>query len=258
MTKKTKRWIRPHVVIAPGMNLVSIASRPQAKGEPLDPDQDREAPWSSHIRAVDTALAKKNVTSAMRAWHRAHDAALESQRWEGLVEVGDAALRIGEVAGLRKASEAKARWVYLAALLIARDQASLDGVLRTAEAFAARGEREVVNQCVGVAEGLAARAPGRGARARVREVKERLAALLLIAERRNFDECSTPLPGQASRAPAGLRRRIALVAADPRKRAGSEALPWLPDLELHPFHPGANRPLTPANGGTPHAPGGDA
>ncbi len=128
-------------------------------------------PWAAHIREVDEALARKNVGSAQRAWRDAYLAAFESQPWEGMVEVGDAALRIGAVAGLRQTGEATARWAYLAALSRARRLASLEGVLRTAEAFAALGDHEVVEQCLRVAESVAREARTPGARNRVRAFK---------------------------------------------------------------------------------------
>jgi len=222
------------------MKLVSIVSQRGAKAQAIGRSAQREAPWSSHIRAVDAALAKKNVNSAMRAWLRAHDAALASRRWEGLMDVGDAALRIGEVAGLPRALEARARWIYLAALLLARERASLDGVLRTAEAFAARGEREVVNQCVGVAEQLAARAPRRGAPERLRAAKERLATLLLIAERHALDALAS----------AGARRGGSEGQGRTKGLAGR--ITCLPDLESNPLDAEAARALASQNGGKPH------
>jgi len=123
---------------------------------------------------MNTALASPNVTAAEEAWHEAHRAALGSrQRWDGLIEVGEAYLRIGELANERQAAQPTARRLYLTALFRARQQSSLDGVLRTAEAFAALGDREVVIQCLRVADQVAERARDPQARARVEAFRGR-------------------------------------------------------------------------------------
>jgi hypothetical protein len=97
--------------------------------------------------------------------------------------VGDAALRIATIPRLSWAFEAKARQVYLATLFRARDQSSIDRVLRTAEAFAALGDRAVVEQCLRVADDLAARARNPESRERVQVVAALLRDRLLAAER---------------------------------------------------------------------------
>ncbi len=130
-------------------------------------------PWAASLRRVEDALAQKNVSAAELAWHDAHGAALRSRRWEGMLDVGDAYLRLGEVAKGREAAEATARTLYLSALFRARQEESLDGVLRTAEAFAALGDREVVDQCIRIAELLAAQDPE--GQADVRAFRERWA-----------------------------------------------------------------------------------
>lgn len=171
-TSRRRLWI----ATATGMMFILLAMAEAKAGQANAPQGNPTAPWTVHIQAVDEALAKKNVSAAEQGWHAAYVSALRSLGWDGLVEVGDAALRIGEVANGRTASEAKARGTYWAALFRARQQGSLDGVLRTAEAFAALGDRAVAAQCLRLAEGLAARARDAYARARVRTIQERLAA----------------------------------------------------------------------------------
>ena len=139
-------------------------------------DQTNEAPWTIHIRKAEEALAKKNVSAAEQSWHEAYVAALGSQRWESMVAVGGAARRIGEVAGTREASAARARQIYLVALYRARQQRSVEGVLGTAEAFDALGDREVVNECIRIAESLAGQSDDANTRERVRAFRERSAA----------------------------------------------------------------------------------
>ncbi len=156
-------------VIAPVVARVS-ATRGQ-------PGAELEGPWTRHVLAMDRAVAGQDVTAAVRAWYDAHAAAARHARWEGWLTVGDASLRLGHVPRLARAFEARARQSYLAALFRARDQGSVDGVLRTAEAFAALGDGEVVDQCLRVAEGLAARGADAYAKERVR------AAAALLADR---------------------------------------------------------------------------
>jgi hypothetical protein len=114
-----------------------------------------EASWVARLEAVDGALARHDVSAAVRARQEAYTAALGSGRWEGMVAVGDATLRIGDASATRKAAEAQARQAYLTALFRARDQHSVEGVLRTAEAFAALGDRDVVAQSLSMARTLA-------------------------------------------------------------------------------------------------------
>src|SRR5881392_447287 len=113
------------------------------------------APWTEHIRAMDQALEERNATAAVRAWRNAYAAALGTPGWRGLVEVAAGSLRIGAIPGFGKASEARARETYWLALFRARQQGSLNGVLDTAEAFGALGDRVMVEQCIRIAERLA-------------------------------------------------------------------------------------------------------
>lgn len=117
--------------------------------------EEPEKPWSASLAAVSDALAAKNISAADRAWRDAYGAALGSRTWVGMAEIGDAALRIGDAARLRKSYEAKARQSYLTALFRARSQGSLDGVLRIAQAFEALGDWAVVEQCIQIAERVA-------------------------------------------------------------------------------------------------------
>ena len=156
--------------------LVLLAASPAAASA-INPLVAPAAPWVGHIREMDEALAGRNVEAAERAWHDAYLAALGSHLWQGMVEVGDASLRIGAVRGFRKISEVTARQSYLAALSRASQLGSLEGVLRTAQALAALRDRAVVEQCLRIAENLAGEARTAQARNRVRAVKAHLATM---------------------------------------------------------------------------------
>ena len=112
-------------------------------------------PASGYLEAVDRALRIGNVSAAEAAWHDAHGAALRGGRWEDLIAVGDAYLRIGEAAHQRTMALPRARQAYLAGLFRARRDGTVTGALRAAEAFAALGDREVAEQSLHVAAALA-------------------------------------------------------------------------------------------------------
>lgn len=132
-------------------------------------------PWMPHLDAMDSAISATNASAAVLAWRHAYAAALDQPGWRGLVEVAGAALRIGAIPGFRKAAESRARESYWTALFRARRQGSLNGVLDTAEAFGALGDRVMVEQCIRIAERLAALTGDADAADRVRVLAADLA-----------------------------------------------------------------------------------
>jgi hypothetical protein len=118
---------------------------------------DADASWTAHLRVLDDALARGDVSAAVRAWHDANAAALASRRWDALVEVGDAFLEIGRATGTPSAAKPNARLAYMAALGRANASKSVDGILRIADAFEKLGDHEVSRQCLKLAKSLAAR-----------------------------------------------------------------------------------------------------
>ena len=165
MTPPTRNRPPTLVVIAAAILFILLAVLEVMAGEPTSPAS----------ALMDEALARGDIGAAERHWHDAYRVALGSRRWEGMIEVGDGARRIGEVTGARATANTRARQAYLTALLRARQQKSLDGVLRTAEAFSGLGDRQVVAQCLRIAEHLAAEARDAQARERVSALSERLA-----------------------------------------------------------------------------------
>jgi hypothetical protein len=116
-------------------------------------------PWTPAIQQVDTALARKEYSAALRAANDAYTLALGTTRWDGMVAAGDLYRRIGEATGLRRSFEGKAREAYQKAFFRARQQASVEGVLRATEGYAALGDSQMVGLGLRVAERLAARDP---------------------------------------------------------------------------------------------------
>ena len=135
--------------------------------------------WAAYLRVVETELARGRVDVAVRAWHDAYGAALESRRWDSMIAVGDAFMQIGHAAGTPGGARMNARDAYLTALIRARRHRSVDGALRSAEAFREIGDRAIVEQCLHVAAQLAA--GDDHAQQRVREARERWAAPSAIA-----------------------------------------------------------------------------
>jgi hypothetical protein len=99
-----------------------------------------------------------------------------------MANAGDAYRRIAQVSSARRHAMGKAREAYLAGFFRARQQQSLPGVFRIAEAFAALGDREVANTCVRVAETIATQVADPQGREQARASVERLARRLLALE----------------------------------------------------------------------------
>jgi len=115
--------------------------------------------WASLLTAFDEAVARGDGTAALRTWSEAHSAALRARHWEGLLAVGEARLKVAQTADDEKAAIAKAREAYLAALFRARQDGSLEGVIRSAEAFEALGDVDLANAIRGTWPTGAASAP---------------------------------------------------------------------------------------------------
>jgi hypothetical protein len=114
-----------------------------------------ELEWMRHMGEAEAALAAGDGPAALASLRAAHQAAVRMERWEALAAVGDAARRSGEMAAPARHAVSTASRAYLAGLAVARERRSVEGVLRVAEGFAALGDREMVEYCVGVAGRLA-------------------------------------------------------------------------------------------------------
>lgn len=126
----------------------------QPAAAPATSAPNRHVSWTAALQTFDAALSRGDLRAAERAWRAAHVPALRSRAWHPLIAVGDAALRLAEVSGDRSAGAGRARKAYMAALARARAARSAEGVLRVAESFDALGDREVVEQCLIIAERL--------------------------------------------------------------------------------------------------------
>jgi hypothetical protein len=141
--------------------------------------------WQARLERMEKAVSQNDLTEAVLLWREAYAAALRSRHWEGLIAVGDAYRRLGALGDFQKASEAKAREAYLAALFRARQDASVEGVLRVAEAFVELSDGDVVEECLRIALRLAGLSPDRRGAEDVRAFTERWNARKLEVETRH-------------------------------------------------------------------------
>jgi hypothetical protein len=134
-----------------------------------------ELTWQARLLKVEQAMAVNDVAGAELLWRNAHAAALNSRHWEGMVAVADTYRALGTQADFLAASIAKARQTYLRALVRARREGSLAGVLIVADRFVGLGEREVVERCMRVARKVAAQSRDPYAEEHLRAFADRLA-----------------------------------------------------------------------------------
>ncbi|HKZ07537.1 MAG TPA: hypothetical protein VJU81_18870 [Methylomirabilota bacterium] len=145
-------------------------------GDPLEaPEMPVPEIQVPEIQVMDAALARGDISTAVRARHSAHQRATTARSWQGMLAVGDATRRLEEATGYRAVALSEARRAYLAALYRARQQGSLEGALGAARAFAALGDRDMVEGSLAIAADLAARRGDPQASDQVREMAVRLA-----------------------------------------------------------------------------------
>lgn len=140
------------------------------------PGSGSQPPWDANLAEVDRAISRGDLRSAASAWREAYARARASQRWDGMLAVGDAYLRIGTAAGDVQASVPKARETYLIALFRARRAGAVDGMVRSAGAFEAMGDHDLAARAVRMAEGLAETRRDLTGRERAREIAEVIAS----------------------------------------------------------------------------------
>ena len=134
---------------AVGLGVVGIFGLSGSSSMPVRLDQSAfvqpspELAWTQRVALVDEALARGDLSHATHEWRDAYGAALRSRRWDALVEVGDRAVRIAEVAGGSTHFRAEARQAYLTALFQARAQRAVEGMHRAAAAFERLGDSEM-------------------------------------------------------------------------------------------------------------------
>lgn len=132
------------------------------------------ASWEQYIQAMDDALARGDFYAADLARETAYLMALGSRRWDAMAAVGDAYVRFVDCPGASPTLRPDVRRIYRSALFRAREQGSIEGMLRVSEAFAALGDTEVAREGLAMAAAMAAGSRGSYEAARVEALAERL------------------------------------------------------------------------------------
>jgi hypothetical protein len=131
--------------------------------------------WRDPLERAHHALAEGDIEEAVRTSQLAYHAALGSRQWSSMIEVGDLYVRVGERTHERGAMTARARAAYVTALLRARREGALEGVLRAAESFSGLGDHDATEHSLRIAASLGDQGSTE-ARAMYRAAAERLRA----------------------------------------------------------------------------------
>jgi hypothetical protein len=172
MTPYTTRSRRIKKVLVAGLMTVGAIAGSGCGSRSSDPET---AFWAQYIRVMDAARSRGDFYAADAARQIAYLAALESHRWDAMAAVGDASAQLGDEfprarAGLRP----DVQRIYAIALRRAREQGSLDGVLRVSEAFADLGDRDRAREGLLVAADMLAASRDARDVQRLKELAERL------------------------------------------------------------------------------------
>lgn len=116
-------------------------------GDELPPPPGISAPWADYLVALTEAQAAQDQRMAGLAYQQAYSSALASRRWEGMADVGDAAVHLGDVR--------RARIAYLTAAYRARNDHSAVGVLRAVDGLSELGDRRAATHWLHVAGKIA-------------------------------------------------------------------------------------------------------
>ena len=131
----------------------------------------RQKDWTDHLQAAESAQSRGDGAAAVRAWREAYGAARRGHGWAAAADVADAHFTLPS--DTRVAVRPQARELYMEALFRARNQHSLDGMLRAAEGFEKLGDRQAVAQAVRLARQVADNSAEHGALVRLRALADR-------------------------------------------------------------------------------------
>ena len=130
--------------------------------------------WRAYLDVFEKQREQGHLDVAIRVLYDAYGAALESRIWESMLAVGDAFMAAGRAPGNAAGAQMNARQSYVTALVRARRDRSVEGALRSAEAFRQLPDPDLVEQCLHIAGLLAT--GHEHAEQRVRDARERWAA----------------------------------------------------------------------------------
>ena len=79
--------------------------------------------WRQRLDRIGEAVTLGDTRTAMAVWREGYAAAMQKGQWRDLIDIGDAALRIGDIADFAETAPGAARRSYLTALHRAQSQA---------------------------------------------------------------------------------------------------------------------------------------
>jgi hypothetical protein len=129
---------------------IATVAPPRARAQ-----SGRDGDWSHYRDHAERALAAGDVNRALRAWHDGYPLALSSREWQPMAEMGDLYLRIGRVTDGLLSARPTVRRAYLTALVRARRDRSIEGMLRAGEGFMRLGDEEMSRVCLVLAGQIA-------------------------------------------------------------------------------------------------------
>jgi hypothetical protein len=132
------------------------------------------ASWDQYIQVMDDALTRGDLNAAEMARQEAFLAARGSRRWDAMVAVGDASVRLMRSPGASPTLGAEARRIYRWALFRARQQGSLEGVVRVSEAFIELDDREAARDGLAMATAMLTGSGAHDDADRVKALSDRL------------------------------------------------------------------------------------
>lgn len=171
MTPNGTRAKRFRQVLVRGIVLVAVVAISGCGARSSDP---YEASWGEYIQVMDDALTRGDVNAAEMARQAAFLAARGSRRWDAMAAVGDASVRLMKSPGARPTLWPEVRQIYRWALFRARQQGSLEGVVRVSEAFIELGDREAARDGLALATAMLIESRGAQDGDRVKALSDRL------------------------------------------------------------------------------------
>jgi len=129
--------------------------------------------WREPLQRAEAALALGDARGAELIWQDAYRMAMRVRTPEALTDVGRAYLRIGEAAHDRQTAVARARRLFLEALVQARERRDAEALTDVGEAFASLGDHHVALRAFDAALALATQPRDAAARSRLAELRAR-------------------------------------------------------------------------------------
>ena len=150
---KPNRWgfgLAGTVVLALGLGVTGVLGLDHA----VFLQRESASAWAQRIALVDGAIERSDLSRAIYEWREAYGAANRSGSSEGLIAVGDRAIRLAELSNGSRYFLTEARYIYMHAAFRARAERSRDTILRIVDVFEKLGDAERADQVRRIAEHL--------------------------------------------------------------------------------------------------------